>query len=367
MFSFELNNAREDSQFVNNKLNAKSPIVEIFSAIVTGQDLSKYGKKVDVVMDHIKSLGERGLNGDYSAKAEINSIIRYTLEPHLNNVIKLFSFVGTFRQIGYHEQPMMKTYKHESIRSNFQASQGDVPFGALTWREYPIGTKTISSGYAVNYREVASGNLDKVAEGMEQVQVDMRNKALLYVLVEMYNAIKEAKGVKYFAETAGIQKQAVDDTIGKIRRFGRPAIMGDYSVVSQLNELAGFKADPAGSQATHLSEAVMEEIRQTGLLSTYNGSPVVELPNQYDLNQLNAAGDNFKTILPEGLLFFVPQGAVSPLQIFQRGGLTSMTGNDIVTGTELTRFDMEIGCGVAEGREHEIGLISDTNFEIPSL
>lgn len=367
MFTFELNNARKDSQFANDKLNAKSPIVEIFSAIATGQDLSKYGKKVDAVMNHVKALGERANNGDYAAKAEINSIVRYAIEPRLNSVIQLFSFMGTFRQIGYDEQPMMRTYKHDAIRSNFQASQGDVPFAALSWKEYPIGTKTISSGYAVNYREVASGNLDKVAEGMEQVQVDMRNKALLYVLVEMYNAIKEAKGVKYFAETAGIQKDAVDDVLKKIRRFGRPSIMGDYSVASQLNGFAGFKADPAATQAGHLSEAVMEEIRKTGLLSTYNGSPVVELPNQYDLNQLNKAGDNFKTLLPEGLLFFVPQGAVSPLQVFQRGGLTSMTGNDVVTGTELTRFDLEIGCGVAEGREMEIGLISDTNFELPEL
>lgn len=367
MFKFELNNARKDEQFVNAKLNSKSPIVEIFSAVATGQDLSKYGKKVDTVMTHLKGLGERATNGDYSAKAEVNSIVRYAIEPRLNSVMQLFSFMGTFRQIGYEEQPLMRTYKHDSIRSNFQASQGDVPFAALSWEEYPINTQTISSGYAVNYREVASGNLDKVAEGMDQVQVDMRNKALFYVVVKMYEAVKNATGVKYFAENAGIQKDAVDDVLKKIRRFGRPSIMGDYSVSSQLNGFAGFKADPAATQAGHLSEVVMEEIRQTGLLAHYNGSPIVELPNQYDLNRLNPAGDNFKTYLPEGLLFFVPQGAVSPLQVFQRGGLTSMTGNDVVTGTELTRFDLEIGAGVAKGREFEIGLISDTNFETPEL
>jgi hypothetical protein len=44
-----------------------------------------------------------------------------------------------------------------------------------------------------------------------------------------------------------------------------------------------------------------------------------------------------------------------------------MSGNDVVTGTELTRFDMEIGAGVATGMEYQIGLISDTNFSIPTL
>lgn len=368
MFKVELNNTRRDADlFANAKLSSKSPIVEIFSAVALGEDTSKFGKKVDTVMAHVKELSSKALLGDSIAKAELNTIVRYAIEPKLNKAIQLFDFMGTFRTIGYDEQPMMKTYKHEAIRSNFQAARGDVPFAATTWREYAIGTSTISSGYAFNYREVQSGNLDKVAEGMEQVQIDMQNKAMLYVVLEMVKAIRNATGVKYFAETASIAKQAVDENIAKIRKFGQPALVGDYSVVSQLSDFAGFKADPTDTKATRLSEIVMEEIRRTGLLSHYKGSSVVELPNQYNLTQLNAAGDNFETYLPEGLLFLIPQGAVSPLQVFQRGGLTSMSGNDIVTGTELTRFDLEIGAGVAEGREHEIGLIRDTNFELPTV
>ena len=69
--------------------------------------------------------------------------------------------------------------------------------------------------------------------------------------------------------------------------------------------------------------------------------------------------------MPQGLLFFLPQRSVSPLQVFLRGGLTTMTGDDIVTRQHLTRFDMELGAGVAEGMEDQIGLISDTNFDLP--
>ena len=361
MYKIELNNARRDSDlFANAKLTAKSPMVEIFSAVALGEDLSKYGKKVDTVMNHVKELASKSLMGDGIAKAELNTIVRYAIEPNLLKAIQLFNFMGTFRTIGYDEQPMMKTYKHESIRSNFQAAQGDVPFATTTWKEYAIGTQTISSGYAFNYREVQSGNLDKVAEGMQQVQIDMHNKAMAYVVKQMYTAIKNATGVKYFAESDGLTQASVDDVLKKVRRFGQPAIMGDFTVISQLNDFAGFKADVKDSTANKLSHAVMDEIHRTGLLSHYKGSAVVELPNQYNTTQLNAKGDNFKTYLPEGLLFFVPQGAVSPLQVFQRGGLTSMSGNDVVTGTELTRFDIEIGADIAEGRCHEIGLIADT-------
>ncbi len=360
IFEMNMNNTRKDSDLmINTKLNEKSPIVEIFSDVVGGRDTSKYGKKTDVAMDKIKELGQRSMHGDVMAKAELNTIQRYALEPHLQNLIQLFNFMGTYKEIGYEVQPMVRTYKHESVRSQFQATHGDVPFAVTSWEEYPISTQNISSGYAVDYREIASGNLDKVSEGMEQVKIDMMNKAMYYVIYKLYSGIKNATGVKYFAETTGVTKDAVDDILTKVRRFGKPVIMGDYSVVSQLN------SDAFDIRTGLVSEAVLEELRKTGLLSYYNGSPVIELPNQYNLTKLTADGTNFETYLPEGLLFFVPQGQVAPLQIFKRGGLTSMTGQDIVTGTELTRFDMEIGADLAKGREYEIGLLSDSNFEVP--
>lgn len=35
-----------------------------------------------------------------------------------------------------------------------------------------------------------------------------------------------------------------------------------------------------------------------------------------------------------------------------------MTGNDVSTGSILTRFDMEIGADVVKGREFEIGCLT---------
>ncbi|WP_063565469.1 hypothetical protein [Paenibacillus sp. O199] len=367
---YEFNSAKVTSKSsdFNFSMRETSPIVEIFNAMRNGEETSRFNARhVDMVHSRLKELGSQAQMGNLGAKAEINTIVRYVLEPKLQEMIQLANFVGTFRNIGYDEQAMMRTYKHTGIKSNFQASQGDVTFGATEWREYPINTQTISSGFAVNYREVASGNLDKISEGMQQVEVDMLNKYAYFIVYKLYHAIKDAKGIKYFSEADGINETALNDILKKVRRFGRTSITGDYSVVSQLNDFSGFKADPSDAKRTFLSESVMNEIRQTGLLSTYNGSPVVELTNQYDMTSLNASGDNFKTYLPEGLLFVIPQGNVSPLQIFKKGGITTMTAQDITTGTELTRFDMEVGAGVAEGREHEIAMLSDTRFDAPVI
>jgi hypothetical protein len=369
---FELNtegNIKDSDVFANAQLNSKSPVVEIFSALASGADVSKYGKKADKVVEHMKGLSGKALAGDATAVAEINTIVKYAIEPKLLESIKLFSFMGKYKKIGYDTQPMVKTYKYESIDSRFQASSGDVPFAAHSFREYPISTKTISSGYAVDYRELQSGNFDgTVAEGMQQVQIDMHNKAVYYVIAVMYNSIKNATGVKHFAESNGITETGVKDIQRVMRRYGKVTICGDYSVVSQMNDFAGFKTFAGGEILRYGADAVAEEIRKTGLLNYFNGSSVVELENGFNFTKMNADKSSYELYLPEGLLFFVPQAEpISPLQIFLRGGLTSMTGSDVVTRQHITRFDMEIGADVAKGLENWIGLLADTNFDVPQL
>ena len=369
MSYFELNTTNNVKDEVSaTKIKSTSPVVEVFSALVQGKSLSKFDSKViDKSVAHIKDLAERAMNGDGRAVSELNTIQRFVIEPKLIEAIKIFNFMGTYKSIPYDTIPKMKTYKYESIDSRFQASSGDVPFATHSFREYEIGTQTVASGYAVDYRELQSGNFDgTVAEGLEQVQIDMQNKAVYYVISKLYDALKNAKGVKHFAEASGVAQTAVDDMLKVMRRYGRVNICGDYSVVSQFNDFAGYKT--FGANAIPFgADAVAEEIRKTGLLSFYNGAGIVELPNSIDYTKMLADKSAYELYMPQGLLFFVPQGKIAPLQIFRRGGMTTMTGDDIVTRQRLTRFDMEIGAGVAEGMEDQIGLISDTNYEIPSV
>ncbi|WP_079709855.1 hypothetical protein [Paraliobacillus ryukyuensis] len=358
MYNIELNNAQKH---LDTKIKQNSPAIEIFSALVKGDDTSKFGKNTDKVVGHLKDLGERAFKGDFAAKSELNAFVKFTIMPRLQERINLFEFMGRFSRIGYADAAYIEKYKHNT-RSNRQASQGDVSLSTMEKVTEPLGTHTISGGFEVNYRELASGNLTRISEGMDQVKVDIYNKAMHYVMATLYNEIKNTSGIKYFAEASGINKAAVDENLRKVRRNGKPSILGDYSVVSQLNGFQGY-ADGAPNA---YSDQALEEIRQTGLLGMYGGSPVMEIPNQYNFSKLNAAGDNYQTQLPEGLLYLVPQGnnGVYPLQIVQRGDLQSATGMDITTGTEITRFDLEIGAGVAN--PDAIGLISDTDFDAPT-
>ena len=146
-----------------------------------------------------------------------------------------------------------------------------------------------------------------------------------------------------------------------MRRFGKPTVSGDYALISQFNGFAGYNG--VTPTVNGISEAVMKEIHNTGLMGVYNGAVLSEIPNPYDLTSLNKDGDNFNTMLPAGLGFVIPTGGQSPIYTVTRGGLTSFSGNDVTTGQLLTRYDLEVGALVAPNREYMIGMLHDKNLD----
>ena len=363
--SFELNNKRKDAIYMtNNQLNAHSPVVEVFAAMVNGEEVGKFGAKADKAVSYIKDLGGRAESGDTSAIAELNTIRRYVIEAPVMQEIKLLGIFGSFEQVGIDDSIEREVYKHEGEFSREQANAGDLVFPALVKEKYPVGTKTISGGYAVDYRRVALGDMTKENEGIALVKTDIYNKAMRYIMVSVYNAIKNATGVKYWFEGAtGLTKQGADGVITKVRRNGKPTVIGDYSVLAQFTPWAGYSGNISSNGITGVSEKAMNDIASRGLLATYNGANLVEIPNPYNEYEMNAAGDNFATLSPEGLAFVVPvNGAKSPIKTWARGGLTSMTGDDVKTGRHLVRFDLEVAVDVAKGQEHRIGCLFDAQI-----
>ncbi len=132
---YEINMANARADVNTGRVKQDSKIVEVFSALTAGRQPDVDAKTKDKNVAVIKEISSKAGDGDPIARSEINSIIRFSIEPKLLEVVRLFDFMGTYRKIGYHEAPMMKTYKYESIDSRFQASSSDVPFAAINWRE----------------------------------------------------------------------------------------------------------------------------------------------------------------------------------------------------------------------------------------
>ena len=362
MNTFELNNVRKDNEMFSGKFTKNSPVVEIFSALVNGQELSRFGAKADEAVKYIKGLGERAENGDGVAISELNTLRRFVVEQPIMEEVKLLGVFGTYTPMGFDETIEREVYTEAGEHSRIQAANGDVVFPAITKTVYPVPTFTVSGGYEVDYRRVALGDMSKENIGMQNVRTSIMNQAKLEIIKRVYNAVKNATGVKYVLEASTLAKADVDALLTKVRRVGRPTVAGDYAVLSQFTPWAGYVGTINSNTITGISEKVMNELQANGALSMYNGAVLAEIENPYNLYKLNTDGTNYQTLLPAGLAFVLPTGAKSPIATYTRGGLTSMTGNDVKTGKILTRFDLEVGCDVAKGHEYEIGMIYDTTL-----
>lgn len=357
---FELNNVRKDAEAFGGKFTKVSPVVEIFSAMVNGESLDRFGAKADKAVKYIKDLGSRCEMGDVAAISELNTLRRFVIEAPVMEELKLLGIFGSYQAVGYDETIEREVYTEVGERSREQAANGDVVFPTIVKTSYQVPTFTVSGGYAVDYRRVALGDMSKENEGLAHVKLDILNRAKLAIIKRVYDAIKNATGVKYMAEMAGLTKAGVDTVLMNVRRNGRPTVIGDYAIISQFTPWAGYVGTINGNTIAGISEKAMNELAQNGALSMYNGAILTEMANPYDFYHLDEAGTNYKPMLPAGLAFVVPTGVQSPIATYSRGGLTSCTGTDVKSGKIMTRFDIEVGCDVAKGHEHKIGMIYDT-------
>lgn len=363
-FTYELNNKRYDSEEVSRKYPKSAMISEIFSALVNGMSLDKFkGANVDKAVKDFKALGSRAVNGDGMAMSEINALLKNTINMPVLDELKMLSIFGTYKNVGYNDDIKREVYHQAGEAAREQAAAGDVPFGKPWKEEYNVPTFTVSGGYAVNYRDFELGNFDNEGIMLQNVKTEILNKAKLAVILRIYNAIKNATGVTYAMEfDTGLTKAGVDTVIKNVRPLGRPTVVGEYALVSQFNDFAGYKGLIDGTTITGISQKVLDEIAQNGVIGTYNGVVVTDVPNPYDLTKYNADGTNFAKLAPAGLGFVIPTGVDSPIATWTRGGLTSLTGTNVETGDLETRFDIAVACDVAKGQEYKVAPIYDKSL-----
>jgi hypothetical protein len=362
-YSFELNNARNDATFATGKIHEKSPVVEVFSAMTDGSDLSKFGKHADASVKYIKELGAKAQAGDISAISEINEIRKFVIQPKLMEEIKLLGVFGSYKPLGWNETAELETIKYENVRSDIQGEGQDVSTAFARKDKTPLAPVTISAGHKANYRELALGDMTTENGLKNEITKEMRNKASRYVIETVYKAVESADGIKYFYEHAGLEKSSVDELLTKIRRYGKPNVHGDYAVLAQFIPWIGYAGTIGANTVTGVSQRLLDEIADNGIVGSYNGAILSEIVNGYNFGKLTADGTNYETILPAGLGFVTPAapiGGVAPVQTFSIGGITSMSGNNVATGEVLTRYDLKIACGVAD--PSAIAVINDTNL-----
>ena len=365
-YSFELNNARNDATFASGKITEKSPVVEVFSAMVNGEEVGKFGKKADVAVKYIKDLGAKAAMNDLVAVSELNEIRKFVMQPRLLQEIKLLSVFGSYKPLGWNDTAYLEKITYENVRADIQAEGQDVSTAFSRKSKTPLAPITISGGHKSDYREIELGDMATENALMEEVRKEIRNKATMYVLETVFKAVEGATGVKYFYENAGLAKTSVDGLLTKIRRYGKPNVHGDYALLAQFLPWIGYAGTVGSNTITGVSQKLLDEIADNGIIGSYNGAILSEIPNGYNFNKIvTADGEkNYDVLLPAGLGIVTPAApanGIAPVQSFTIGNLSSFSGNSVSTGEIMTRFDLRLAVGVAS--PESIGIIHDTNLD----
>lgn len=380
----ELNNVRRDEHYENGRVQQNSPIVEVFSRMALGQEIGEIkdnsGKIVNVnaAVNYIKELAHQALGGSNFAVSELNTIRKYTLWPLLQKRLQLLGLFGNFRQVGYNDTIMVEQISKVGELARAQANRGDVIYGTTDRDSYIVKPVHIAAGHQVDYRALENGDMSVENMLLQQIEVAMWNKAAQYCIYQLWNTVSNYDGVKFIAQGDGISQSSLDEIIRNIRRFGPVTIFGDYSVTAQLGGFLGYAGiTPVYGAATGtqpvqvsgISQALVTDFLRNGTVANYKGASVMTLENEFDFSKVIYDNDGnpvtWDTLFPSGILFVTPTGVSSPVQNWVVGGLTTMTADEVKTGTVLTRFDLMLASDTVRNRIHEIGMIVDTNYSLP--
>ncbi len=378
----ELNNVVKDMS--SGKISEKSAVVEIFSRMVQGKDIGDIkdgmGRKVDInaATQYIKDLNYQAAAGNKMAISELNEIRRHVIWPLLERRLQLLGMFGRYERVGYNESIVVEPITRVGELSRVQANRGDVVFGTTDRDAYTVKPISIAAGHMVDYRRNAAGDLAIENMLIEQIVTNMWNKASGYVLYTLYNKIMNATGVKFFSHGAGITKAQLDQMIINIGRYGQSvSIFGDRAVTQQIAAFIGWAGmtpvyggtPGTPAQVSGVSQQLLSEFLTTGAISNYMGATVSAIDNPFDYSHIitDASGNmTYDTLFPQGFLFVVPVGIDSPVRTWTVGGLTSMSGEDVQTGSIMTRFDLSVAADITSNRISQIGLIVDDTFPIPT-
>ena len=378
----EMNNVVRDDY--SGRIAQDSPIVEIFSRMVMGKEIGEIkdsnGHRVDIneATDWIKNRAAQAKAGNRDAMVELNEIRRYVVWPMIQRRLEMLNIFGRYQNVPYNTSIVVEPITYAGELSRSQSNRGDVVFGVSQRDAYTVKPFSVAAGHIVDYRLTAGLQMEVENELVNRIVTDMWNRFSATVLMNIYNTLINYDGVKFIAQGAGITQTALDDIIKAIRRFGPVSIFGDYSVTSQLGGFVGYAgmtpvygaaSGTAPVQVQGISQKLVTEFLETGLIANYKGASVTTLENPYNLSARTTKPDGtptYETMGPEGFLFIAPVGMQSPVQTWTVGGLTTLTGTDIQTGSYMTRFDLAGATDVHRNRIMELGLIVDTSYALPS-
>lgn len=134
------------------------------------------------------------------------------------------------------------------------------------------------------------------------------------------------------------------------RYGGRATIVGDYEALQKLPGLTSINGQ--------VSDKIIDQVNDNGLIGTYKGAPVVKLDNPY------VGFEGYNTALDKGLIYIVPSAAddLKTVKVQFAGSVVPMQEQSIKDRSYTMRFDKHMGAGVVDAGRHALAVYKDDSL-----
>lgn len=235
---------------------------------------------------------------------KLAQVVAYSVEKLQEPALDFLGTMADIKNVGYGDKVMFDI-QTEGIKAFYQAKGSTTARSYISERQFTMGTEAISARPAINVMDLWTGRV-KMADLIAQANREMMYAKLLRCEAVLLAAMTDYSSPFYTLNT-GINKAALDAQLQYFNRLGPVTILGDRAAVQQIASIAGWApATVAPFGAAHVSDSMVDEYNNTGLIGTYIGNKVLAMPNGYRDQQTTP-------ILQADKLYLVP-GGISPAQ-----------------------------------------------------
>lgn len=272
-----------------------------------------------------------------AAFALIEEAVDEMLPARLTNVLGAFAEVKQFARDAEVIFKIGKVGKARARLSITKGARGGIYRAArLDAVDFQVSTDVYTVGIYVTLEDIILGTYTlaelytNILEGFEEIVYKETVEAL-----QGTSAALGTANNRFTVSGSLTLASALDSSIQIVKNYGTPLIIGFYSQLAKIYNIAGA----VSTYTPNINQKDLDEIREVGHISKYKGVTMVEIPNYLKDNNNNV------WLLNDDYVFVIPSDA-KPVKVALKGELT-LIENKQPTGSEKWEAHKLMGVGVA--------------------
>ena len=244
---------------------------------------------------------------EHEVFALIEEVVEELLPKKIEDIVGGYVETKTF---GRDAEPIFEIKKIGKARARMSITEGArggvYRARRLDNKSFQVDVKVETVGAFVTLEEILLGKVS-----LAELMANIADGFVERIYIKTVQALRTAKTLAPAANIKsgnGFEKNTIDNLIRIANAYGSAVIMGFRSVISKIDNGAGWDNIP------NISGKDAEDVRSRGFVTMYKGVPVVELPN-YLVDETNS-----EFVFNEGDLFILPTES-KPVKVAMKGDL----------------------------------------------